>query len=69
MHLDQTHTQQQGRWRIPAAWYLWRSDRQTTTSGDRKIGGLLQSANQRPMKMSELLTSKLSQVISFLDVI
>ena len=26
----------------------------TTTSGDRKIGGLLQSANQRPRKMSEL---------------
>ena len=26
----------------------------TTTSGDWKIGGLLQSANQRPRKMSEL---------------
>ena len=26
----------------------------TTTSGERKIGGLLQSANQRPRKMSEL---------------
>ena len=26
----------------------------TTTSGDRKIGGLLQFANQRPTKMSEL---------------
>ena len=25
-----------------------------TTSGDQKIGGLLQSANQRPRKMSEL---------------
>ena len=27
----------------------------TTTSGDRKIGGLLQSANQRLRKMSELV--------------
>ena len=26
----------------------------TTTSGDRKLGGLLQSANQCPRKMSEL---------------
>ena len=26
----------------------------TTTSGDRKIGGLLQSTNQRPRKTSEL---------------
>ena len=25
-----------------------------TTSGDRKIGGLLQSVNQRPRKMSQL---------------
>ena len=26
----------------------------TTTSGDQNIGGSLQSANQRPRKMSEL---------------
>ena len=41
----------------------------TTASGDRKISGSLQFANQRPMKMYELWTSKLSQLIPLLDVI
>ena len=42
---------------------IFRSPKTTSSnSGDRKIGSLLQSANQRPRKMSELSTSKLSQV-------